>query len=213
MNRVVRFLFFTVIVRPVVLLVLGLNVRNRHRLPARGPAIVVANHNSHLDTLVLMTLFPIRLLDALRPVAAQDYFFRYRLLKWFSLRVIGIIPLDREARRSSQNILDPISEALRRAEIVILFPEGSRGDPERMGAFKSGIAHVARRHPDVPVYPVYMHGLGKALPRGEALLVPFFCDVFIGEPMYWTDDRKTFVDELGSRMNDLVKDERFPAWE
>ena len=100
-----------------------------------------------------------------------------------------------------------------RAEIVILFPEGSRGDPEKMGAFKKGIAHVARRHPDVPVYPIYMHGLGKALPRGEALLVPFFCDVFIGEPMCWTGDKTKFVDELSSRMNVLVKEGDFAAWE
>lgn len=213
MNRVLQCLFFTLIVRPVVLIVLGLNVRNRQRLPDSGAAIVVANHNSHLDTMVLMTLFPLRLLHRLRPVAAQDYFFRYRLLKWFSLRVMGIIPLDRKVKKSSQNLLDPISEALRRAEIVILFPEGSRGDPEKMGAFKKGIAHVARRHPDVPVYPIYMHGLGKALPRGEALLVPFFCDVFIGEPMCWTGDKTKFVDELSSRMNVLVKEGDFAAWE
>ena len=213
MNRVLQCLFFTLIVRPVVLIVLGLNVRNRQRLPDSGPAIVVANHNSHLDTMVLMTLFPLRLLHRIRPVAAQDYFFRYRLLKWFSLRVMGIIPLDRKVKKSSQNLLDPISEALRRAEIVILFPEGSRGDPEKMGAFKRGIAHVARRHPDVPVYPIYMHGLGKALPRGEALLVPFFCDVFIGEPMCWTGDKTKFVDELSSRMNVLVKEGDFAAWE
>ena len=213
MSRVLQFLFFTLIVRPVVLIVLGLNVRNRQRLPDSGPAIVVANHNSHLDTMVLMTLFPLRLLHRLRPVAAQDYFFRYRLLKWFSLRVMGIIPLDRKVKKSSQNPLDPISEALRRAEIVILFPEGSRGHPEKMGAFKKGIAHVARRHTDVPVYPLYMHGLGKALPRGEALLVPFFCDVFVGEPMCWTGDKTNFVDELSSRMNVLVKEGDFAAWE
>ena len=212
MNRWLKLLFFLAIVRPVVLFVLGMNVRHRERLPAGGPAILVANHNSHLDTLVLMTLFPLRRLGRLRPVAAEDYFFRTALLRWFSQTIIGIIPIGRK-NRGGDHPLAPINDSLGRGEIVILFPEGTRGEAEQLGEFKSGIALVARAHPDAPVYPIYLHGAGKALPRGEALLVPFFCDVFVGEPLRWTGDKQSFMTELTSRMTALAAEGDFPPWD
>jgi 1-acyl-sn-glycerol-3-phosphate acyltransferase len=212
MNHFLRLLFFLACVRPIVLLVLGLNVRHRDRLPSSGPAMIVANHNSHLDALELLSLFPLRMLAKVRPVAAQDYFFRHRLLKWFSLRVIGIIPLERQVRLAREHPLKPIDEALERGEIVILFPEGSRGEPEQLAEFKQGVAHLAQRHPAVPIVPIYMHGLGKALPRGEAVLVPFFCDIFVGEPVAWCGDRQAFMQNLTTRMTELASEGQFPAW-
>lgn len=213
MNHFLRFLFFTFFIRPIALIVLGLNVRHRERLPTSGPAIICANHNSHLDTLVLMTLFSTQMLPQLRPVGAQDYFFRYGWLKWFSMKIIGIIPLDRQIRKTKTHPLAPISDSLERGEIVILFPEGSRGEPEEIGEFKSGIAHLAKKHPDVPIYPIYMHGLGKALPRGEAILVPFFCDIFVGEPIRYAGDKATFVSDLSTSVDELASEGQFASWE
>lgn len=198
-----RTLFFLGFVRPLLLIVLGLRLRGRELLPVDGPAFVVANHNSHLDALVLMSIFPQRQLRKLRPVAAADYFLANRWLAWFALRIIGILPIARRLRGVRSDPLAAISEAIERHEIVILFPEGSRGEPEQLDDFRAGIAHLAERHPEVPITPVFLHGLGKALPKGEALLVPFFCDIFVGKPMLWHGDRSSFMSDLQSAVEEL----------
>ncbi len=212
-NTFLQRLFFVMIVWPITQLVLGLNVRHRERLPRSGPALVVANHNSHLDTMVLMTLFPLRLLPKLRPVAAMDYFLHNRALAWFSLNILGIIPLQRSGFSLHEDPLAECSQALELEDILILFPEGSRGEAERLSSFKTGIAHLAKRHPKVPVVPIFLHGLGKALPKGEVVLVPFFCDVCVGESLCWTGDRRAFMDRLELAMKTLADEGHFPPWE
>ncbi len=206
-NKTVRFIFFRIIVRFIVVIGLGLNVRHRKHLPKDGPAILVANHNSHLDTLVLMTLLDPKLLDKVQPVAAMDYFMKNKVLAWFATQIIGIIPLKRQFS-AHDNPLQPINEALDAGKILILFPEGSRGEPEQMSSFKKGIARLAEAHPKVPVVPVYLHGLGKALPKGEALLVPFFCDVFVGPALYFKEDRSAYMQKLQGQMHELEQEYR-----
>ncbi len=213
MTEVLRWLFHAVVVRLVVLVVLGLNVRHRERLPVAGPAILASNHNSHLDTLVLMSLLPLGLLPRLRPVAAADYFLRNRWLAWFATRIIGIIPIKRERSFPEEDLLAPVAAALDRGDIVIFFPEGTRGEPERVKQLKSGLARLAERRPRVPIYPIFMHGVGKALPRGETLLVPFFVDVFVGEPLRWSGDRAGFLEGYRQSMADLAHEGQFPPWD
>ncbi len=209
--EIVRWLFFALVVRPLVGIGMGLNVRHRERLPESGPVILAANHNSHLDTLVLMSLFPMRLLPRLRPVAAADYFCQGGFREKWARGVFNILPLERHPRPG----IDPLAEidaALEKKDVVILFPEGTRGKPETFKEFRSGIAHLAKRHPQVPIVPVFLHGLGKALPRGEGLFVPFFCDVFVGEPLRWGGERESFMGELETALKGLAREGNLPSW-
>ena len=208
-----RTLFFLLIVQPVLGLIIGLHVRHRNRLPQRGPALVVANHNSHLDVFVLMVMFPLSMLGRLRAAAAADYFLKHRLLAWFSLNMVGILPIERHPGRGRQDPLAPIEAALKRGEIVILFPEGSRGDPEVMAPLRSGIAHLLKRHPNLEATPVFLHGLGKALPRGEALLVPFFCDALVGSPIHWQGNRQECMVRLEASFDELKRELGAASWD
>ncbi len=195
-------LFFAVVVRPLVFLWIGLRVHGREHLPPRGPAIVVSNHNSHLDTLVLMSLFPLRMLPRIRPVAAADYFLASRLRTWVACRLFGILPIERQVR-ARRDPLEPLVGALDRGAILILYPEGTRGEPERMARFRSGVAHLAARRPGVPIVPVFLSGLGRVLPKGALVPVPFFVDVAVGPPLRFSGDRHGFARELEERVRRL----------
>ena len=203
MSRWLRRLFTILFLRPVAFMMLGLTVQGRENLPKAGPAIVVANHNSHLDTLVLLSLMPLCQIDKVRPVAAADYFLKNRVIAWFRLKVLNILPLD---RNNTERGADPLAEgsaALDRGEILIVFPEGSRGDAEVMGKFKGGVARLKERYPDVPVTPVFLQGAGKALPRGEIILVPVVVDAVVGTPVVWTGNRATYTQALEDAVRSL----------
>ncbi|QKF76396.1 lysophospholipid acyltransferase family protein [Arcobacter defluvii] len=181
MKRVIKILFFAFIVKPIVFVILGLNIRGRENLPLKGGAVIAPNHNSHLDTLVIMSLYPLSMIDKIRPVAAADYFMRNKFISWISTYCIGIIPLDRTGASSQEELFKKPHEALDNGDILILFPEGSRGKPEQMTRLKKGLYYLLKDKKDIPITPIAMQGLGNSLPKGEALFVPFNCQVFIGE--------------------------------
>lgn len=205
MVRLLRLLFAILFLRPIAFMILGLTVRGRENLPKTGPAIIVANHNSHLDTLVLLSLIPLGLIEKVRPVAAADYFLKNRCLAWFSLTLLNILPLDRHHKERGADPLAEGSAALDNGEILVIFPEGSRGSAEIMERFKGGVARLKERYPDVPVIPVFLQGAGKALPRGEIVLVPVVVDAVIGMPIAWTGNRASYTQAMEDSVRALGK--------
>lgn len=206
MERLLKILFFALVARPVVLIALGLNIRWRERLPSQGPAVICANHNSHLDTLVLMSLYPLSMIHKVRPVAAADYFLaKGGLMAWFSTKVMGIIPLDRSGKADKSKLFEGCHQALAQGDILLVFPEGSRGKPEQMSRIKKGLYYLIKDAGEVTTTPVLMRGLGRALPKGEALFVPFNCDVIVGEPIANPESAQAFTGELEAVFRSLAE--------
>ena len=212
MNNYLRIIFF-LLVRCFVLVFLGLNIRRKTLLPKSGPAIIVANHNSHLDTIVLISLLPLSLLSKVRPVAAADYFLKNKCFAWFSLKIIGIIPISRSGGTKMLDPLTPCYQALDKGEILILFPEGTRGAPEKISDFKKGVSWLAEKYPSVPVTPVFIHGLGKSMGKSHYLPVPFFCDIFVGTPIFYQTSKDHFMIQIKQSFDGLTSEEKLPVWE
>ena len=207
-----RQLFYVLIVRPVLMILLGLSARHLERLTVKSRHAIAANHNSHLDALVLMSLIKFRDIPKVKLVAAKDYFCRTPLRTWISTNLIGVIPIERSPKEG-EDVLEPVKKAIEDGYTIVIFPEGTRGEPEKRQPLKYGIAKLVQEMPDITVTPVFMHGLGKSLPRGEALLVPFVCRVNVGEEIGWGGDRTAFIALLEKSLSDLEKELGPNNWE
>lgn len=196
---------FVLILRPLLWLLFGLSVGGRERLPKLGPAIVAANHNSHLDILLILSAFPRRALPLVTPVAAADYFLASPVLRFVALTLVGILPLERRVRRGAPDPLAGARAALAEGRILVVFPEGTRGRPEELGALKSGLSRLARET-GAPVVPVWLQGAGRILPRGARVPVPFTCTMLVGEPLPPGEDRAGMMAALEAAFARLKAD-------
>ena len=164
-------------------LIVGVQFPDTRFLRKEGQFIILANHNSHLDTLSLLSSLPGNLLWKIKPVAAEDYFGRTRFQAAFSNYFINTLLIRRKGEKDSEH--DPLRkmlDAIDEGYSLILFPEGTRGKPEQMGKIKSGIARILSLRPELRYIPVFMTGMGRSLPKGELILLPYKASIFYGTP-------------------------------
>lgn len=97
-----RQLFYVLLIRPLLILILGLRVRHLERLKIAPRTIVAANHNSHLDALVLMSLIKFRHIPKVKLVAAKDYFALALCARGFRFTLSGLSRWTAAARKKTR---------------------------------------------------------------------------------------------------------------
>jgi 1-acyl-sn-glycerol-3-phosphate acyltransferase len=139
-----------------------LRTSGRRLLPWRGAAVLVANHASLIDILVLFDLF--------RPFkwVSKAEIFRVPVIGW-NMRLNGYVPLVRGSGESVRRMMARCGRLLDAGSPVLFFPEGRRTDDGRLQRFKDGAFELAVRH-RVPVFPIAVHGTGRALPKHGLVL-------------------------------------------
>ena len=153
--------------------------------PAGVRRVYFANHTSHLDAIVIWASLPPAGRRVTRPVAAQDYWQKSPVRRYFSQRVFNVVMIDRRRVTTRNNPIARLSEALKDASLI-LFPEGTRRDTDDQAppAFKPGLWHLARAHPGVELVPVYVENLNRVLPKGDFLFIPLLSAVYFGPPLF-----------------------------
>ncbi|XOV83225.1 MAG: lysophospholipid acyltransferase family protein [bacterium] len=139
-----------------------------HLQNLKGPCVFVANHSSHLDTLVINESLPAEIRHNLFYGAAQDRWFvkgkdKMVLQPWYQSLALGNFPV---MRGGGAQALSYAHWLLAKGQHVLLFPEGTRATGESLGEFKHGATLLALQN-NVPVVPVYLGGLQKLRPKGS----------------------------------------------
>lgn len=155
----------------------------------RGPfepcqRIYFANHSSHLDAIVIWTSLPESIRRETRMVAAFDYWNAGPLRRFLSKKVFNAILIDRKHVSIRNNPINQLLKEMGTEYSIIIFPEGGRGNGERLQSFKSGIYYLAKKKPEVELIPVYLDNMNRILPRGMVLPVPMLSRVIFGSPIW-----------------------------
>jgi len=138
-----------------------------------GPCIVVGNHTSHLDALVLFHALPQRIKWNIYMGAAADRWFvtgRPELVMqpWYQSLVMGTFPIQ---RGGGSRALDYPKWLIKHGANLVIFPEGTRSTSRKMAKFRHGVSILATEL-NVPVVPVYLTGLNKLRPKGSREIHP-----------------------------------------
>jgi 1-acyl-sn-glycerol-3-phosphate acyltransferase len=146
-----------------------------------GPAIVVANHTSHMDTALLLTTLPLERQRTIAVGAAADYFFDAWWRAVGSALLFATFPIERHGRGLSETPAAIIESGWS----ILMFPEGTRSPDGWTHRFRPGAAALARLH-NIPIVPVGLVGSFAAMPRGRNWPVPGRPEVHVryGRPIY-----------------------------
>jgi 1-acyl-sn-glycerol-3-phosphate acyltransferase len=203
LRDIAQVILFALLIKPFLALFIGLRVRGRDHLPQSGQFVLIANHSSHLDTASLLSLFSLTQLRRIQPVAAADYFERNRFISTLTKTIFNILPIARKNITPENNPLRQMQAALAAGQSLIIFPEGTRGSGDSIGPFRSGVAHLIEKVPDVVIVPACLVNMGRSLPKGEFIPVPIFCEVRLGEPRTLSGSRQEITRALEAAVREL----------
>ena len=158
----------------------SLRTAGRQHIPGTGPALLIANHQSFLDPL-LVGLGTRRHLCFL----ARKTLFKNRAFSWL-IRMLNAVPIDQEG--VGKEGIKTIVGQLQKGQAVVVFPEGSRTSDGRLQPLRAGI-HLLIKRTQAPIVPVGIAGAFDALPHWRSVPTP--------APLFWPGCRATIAVSIG----------------
>ncbi len=133
--------------------------------------IIISNHASHLDGPAILTSIPFSHWMDLYILAAKDYWFSSRFLRFFSKYFLGAIPLDR-VTQNTDSVKKCINLLMSLKRIwLVMFPEGTRSQDGSLRPFKSGVSLFSTKT-KTPILFLYLQKNRSLWPKGKMFPLP-----------------------------------------
>ena len=174
-------------------------------IPEDASFIIVANHSSHLDALLISSVLPARFTGKFFSLAAADYFFDTPSKTVFATRWVNALPLRRGT--AAAKALGGLRERLVAGDcIFIVFPEGTRSRDGKMKPFKPGIGMLVAGT-SVPILPCFLEGAHQLLPPDKKFPRPGEVTAYLGEPLKFeeTENGKGGWQEIRTQIEEAVR--------
>ncbi|AOA58111.1 lysophospholipid acyltransferase family protein [Acinetobacter larvae] len=174
--------------------------------PEPKQRIYYANHNSHIDFILLWSSLPKAIRKETRPIAASDYWAKDRFRRFLIEDTFCGVTIQRQRQQNSElsDPLAPIKTVLSEGSSIIFFPEGTRNleDDVDLLKFKSGLYHLHQQFPDIEIIPVWISNLKRVMPKGSFIPLPLLSTVIFGEPLTVTldMDKQAFLDHAAAQL-------------
>ncbi|MBX3623296.1 MAG: 1-acyl-sn-glycerol-3-phosphate acyltransferase [Rhizobacter sp.] len=174
--------------------------------PKAEQRIYFANHQSHFDWVLIWAALPHDLRAQTRPIAARDYWTASPFKHWLTREVFNAVYVSR-VRTEDEDPLEPLVEALKNGDSLVIFPEGTRGNKGEPQAFKAGLYHLAEQFPEVQLIPTWIDNVQRVMPKGEVVPVPILCSVTFGAPIQLQpgEDKRAFLARAREAVMALAK--------
>jgi len=175
-------------------------VEGRENLDAvQNPVLIIANHTSHFDTVIVLDMLPNSIYDRTAVVAAADRMYRERIKgAWHSLRY-NAFPITRGGGREA---LAYSQWLLHNGWSLLIFPEGKRSRTGELLPFHGGPAILATLQ-NIPVLPIYIQGASNILPPGTNRSQPAPVTVRVGNLLTFPEG--TSIGDAKHAMQEAVR--------
>jgi 1-acyl-sn-glycerol-3-phosphate acyltransferase len=201
----VRESFMRVVLSPMMDFYARRRATGREKLAGlKGPVILVANHASHMDTPVILSMLPRRLRKRTAVAAAADYFYKNRLVAAAVSLVFNTVPIERRGGGLTKNGGGHLDKLLDQGWNLLLYPEGTRTRDGGPGRVRRGAAVLAAAH-NLSIVPIRVTGTRAAMPpgrlwpkrlHGKIFSKRHHIDVSFGEPIPSTEDTTALIERV-----------------